>query len=218
MQLIVDAVWQVMSDKYDKNLANKVIDNSLKDFDSILADIPYIGGGDNQLTSNLYQSVFALNFYRHMQREGKTILDTGEMLYLGTERMMSGSLLNGVMGVMSNSELAYKQMKEEASISQERKYPDDWVFDFVSGKGKDFDYGIDYTECGICKYYKTQKAEELIPYMCALDFPISRAVNSGLIRTETLGHGGKRCDFRYKQGRTCQMEWVPEFLKQEGVK
>lgn len=215
LRAFTDALWLVTSEKYDKATADSLVDGAEADFEAMLAEIPYIGGDDNSLTENLYMSVWGLAFYRRMQSDGKTVEETGELFYRGTDRMISGSIIAGMSGRSGGSDLATAEWKKAARKSQEHEYPDDWVFEFIPGKGSDFDYGIDYTECGICKYYKAHKAEELIPYMCILDFPMSRATATGLVRTQTLGEGGTKCNFRYKQGRPIQMEWVPDFLKKE---
>jgi hypothetical protein len=88
------------------------------------------------------------------------------------------------------------------------------VLTFVEGDGKSFDFGVDYTECGIVKYYRAQNADELAPYLCLGDFPLSQVLGTGLVRTTTLARGGPWCDFRFKNGRPIQMEWTPDFLKE----
>ena len=92
-------------------------------------------------------------------------------------------------------------MRREAELSQRRRYPGDWLYTFVEGDGKTFDYGVNYTECGICKFFKAQGVEGLIPYICLVDYPTSRALGTGLEREEAIGLGDKRCTFRYKRGR-----------------
>ena len=49
-----------------------------------------------------------------------------------------------------------------------------------------------------------QKFLIFVPYICALDFPISKTFNRGLIRTKTLAEGADICDFRYKKGRKTE--------------
>ena len=92
-------------------------------------------------------------------------------------------------------------MRKAASKSQERAHPADWVFSFVEGDGEEFDWGIDFTECRIVKFFRAQGAGELAPYLCLGDFPISDAFGTGLIRNTTIAEGGDRCDFRFKRGR-----------------
>lgn len=54
---------------------------------------------------------------------------------------------------------------------------------------------------------------ELARYMCPGNFPMSRAIGSGLVRTTTPGSGSTHCDFHFKARRPIQMEWTPDFLK-----
>ena len=83
--------------------------------------------------------------------------------------------------------------------SQKREYPGAWVYTVLEGDGKEFDWGIDQVECGICKFFADQDAQEFVPYMCALDFIASDYFGWGLVRTTTLAEGGERCDFRFKR-------------------
>ena len=93
------------------------------------------------------------------------------------------------------------KLKKQALASQERLYPDDWVWSFVQGDGEKFDWGPDNTECAVVKFFHAQGADELVPYMCRLDFAMSKAMGMGLVRTTTLAEGGTKCDFRFKRGR-----------------
>jgi hypothetical protein len=92
-------------------------------------------------------------------------------------------------------------MERGATESQKRLYPENSLWRFVQGEGKEFDFGMDMTECAICKFFHAQGADELTPYMCLTDFAVSKALGMGLIRTTTLAEGGVKCDFRYKRGR-----------------
>ncbi|MGZ7135813.1 MAG: L-2-amino-thiazoline-4-carboxylic acid hydrolase, partial [Methanobacterium sp.] len=69
----------------------------------------------------------------------------------------------------------------------------------------DFDYGLDFTECGIQKFFHKYDADEFTPYLCAMDIIMSDIANAGLHRTETLAEGGNKCNFRYKKGRETKV-------------
>ena len=84
------------------------------------------------------------------------------------------------------------------------------MYEVVEGDGHDFEFGVDYTECGIVKYLAREGAPELAPYLCWLDYPQFAAMRLRLDRTETLAQGGQRCDFRVSRGQPVQVE--PEFL------
>jgi hypothetical protein len=210
---LIGYVQKTMLQSYDETQVNNIVEETLKQTEELLPDLPYIGGFANDLTQVLYQSAVALAFYRVMKSAGQSINEVGRIMYLSIEAQVTSAPLMSMAGRVANSKLVQDQSRGEALESQKRKYPGDWVFNFVEGNGVDFDYGIDYTECGLCKYYRAQDAMELAPYLCLGDFPISKAMNSGLVRTSTLAHGADRCDFRWKTGRPIQMEWVPDFLK-----
>jgi hypothetical protein len=112
------------------------------------------------------------------------------------------------------SQRRVNQRRQAAVISQERHYPDDWIFDIVEADGKNFQFGVDYTECGIVKYLTKQNAIELAPYLCWLDFPMCAAMRVKLVRTETIAQGGEKCNFRFARGPAAQVK--PDFLKRIG--
>ncbi|MBN2002462.1 MAG: L-2-amino-thiazoline-4-carboxylic acid hydrolase [Anaerolineae bacterium] len=169
----------------------------------LILQLPYIGGDANDLTANLVQSAGALAFYWAMRDYGYDVATTGDILYKGYDAYADATpvLATGFMSILQVSGLAALSAEKDAPVSQQQQYPEDWVFTFVDGEGQDFDWGVDYTECGICKFFHAQGADEFTPYLCRLDYPMSRVFNMGLQRTETLAGGGTRCDFRYKYGR-----------------
>lgn len=207
-----NAVRPLLAAKWDDPTADAVVEAALRRFEVLLPGLPYIGGTDNDLTANLVSAALGLALYFEMKDRGAAVEDTGRVLFQAAATMFGSDPMSGVMGQLSNSALAQDKIKKEAEASQKKTYPEDWVFSFVEG-GADFDFGIDYTECGICKYFKAQGAQELTPYMCLLDVPISRAMNTGLVRTKTLARGDNCCDFRYRGGRDVQAEWDPGYVQ-----
>jgi len=207
-----DYTRQILINHYGKADAQTLYDSTLNQFSELLPDLPYIGGYANSLTSNLYMGAASLAFYQVMKPYGVPIEKIGEIIYQSVEKQFLADPLSGMDGRLSTSQTILDKFKEAAQNSQRRTYPGDWVFEFVPGDGISFDYGIDYLECGICKYFKSQGAEEFTPYLCLLDFPVSEVMNTGLVRTTTLARGGERCDFRYKMDRPIQPEWNPGFI------
>ncbi len=183
----------------------------------LIPQLPYIGGEANMLTSNLVQSAWGLALYRALQTRGADAKEVGRILYRAVENMMQAAMSSDPMTPESPEvvrDRLLNALKAQAEQSQRRRYPSDFVFSVVEGTGQDFDYGIDYTECGICKFFQAQQAGELTPYMCLLDFPMSEAMGDGLVRTMTLANGDPKCDFRYKQGRPTQPLLPTGFLSE----
>jgi hypothetical protein len=197
--------------------AAAILSESCEAYESLLPQTPYIGGESNMLTGTLYGAAIWLAFYRVMLAHGRSLDETGRIYYRSVEASAQGidpqDKKQAYRGIGKRAQEGYRRAAQQ---SQESKYPGDWKFAVVEGDGQTFDFGVDYTECGIVKFFAAQKAQELTPYICLGDFPISRAMRTGLVRTTTLARGGAVCDFRFKTGRPLQMEWTPEFLKGSG--
>ena len=80
----------------------------------------------------------------------------------------------------------------------EHKYKNDWVVDILE-KTDDYDFGMDYHECGVCKLCQDEGCPELAQYLCKLDFMTAEIMGIKLERTMTLAEGFDKCDFRYSK-------------------
>ncbi len=201
------------------DLADAVVKRAREELNGLFGQLPYIGGDKNELTGNLVQSAGALAFYRAMKERGRTVEEIGEVLYEGFSSYMARTpgWMVGIYTGLQSMGIRPGDLEAAAVTSQKQQYPEDWVFSYVKGDGTDFDWGVDYTECGVCKFFHAQGADELTPYLCVLDFPISKTFQMGLARTETLAMGGKRCDFRYKAGRETPAGWPPPLTVSEFI-
>ncbi|MDP4093082.1 MAG: L-2-amino-thiazoline-4-carboxylic acid hydrolase [Bacillota bacterium] len=180
-----------------------------EEFVRLLPQIPYIGGDDCILTENLEQSAVALAFYNVEKKHGKSVEEIGDIIddSLINSLKKESSLYKRFVGLLSNY-LGRGIIKKDAIDSQKREYPGGWVSTYIDGDGKSFDYGYDYSECGIVKFYKQQNASALMPYMCKVDFIYSDAYGQGLNRTETLADGCQKCNFRYKLVKNNKMDLI----------
>ena len=136
--------------------------------------------------------------YRSLQARGASVEEAARLIYLGTASFFDSVPTRWLMRWQGRRFFGRKrldQLRHAAAISQERRYPDDWVFEFVEGDGQDF-ARRDYTECGVVKYLAREGAPELAPYLCWIDYPQFAAMHLRLDRTETIAQGGQRCDFR----------------------
>jgi len=198
---------------YGMDVAKAVVKETLQRFEDLLPDIPYIGGDENILTENLYLSAAMLAMYRSLKARGKSVKETARLIYLGTSKFYSSfpfSLLLRWQGSGLFSQKRIDQRRRDAAISQQRQYPQDWVFEVVEGDGQSFEFGVEYTECGIVKYLTRQGAPELAPYLCWLDYPMCSAMCVKLVRTETIAQGCERCNFRFSRGPAVEVK--PDFV------
>jgi hypothetical protein len=198
---------------YGKAEGEAIARESMERFEALLPDIPYIGGDENPLTRNLYLTAAMLAMYRSVQARGASVDQAARLIYLGTASYFNSIPTRWLMrwqGRRLSNRTFQDRRRHAATISQQRRYPEDWVFEVVEGDGQGFAFGVDYTECGIVKYLAREGAPELAPYLCWIDYPQFAAMHLRLDRTETLAQGGKRCDFRMSRGQPVKVE--PEFL------
>jgi len=202
------------AERYGQAFADTLVRESLAEFETLIPELPYIGGKRNPLTGNLISSAGALAVYRVMQRHGKPIEETGELLYRLMETWIRRypRLVRRLMGRYYLSRLSQRQSKKRSALSQQRRYPADWVRVHFDGDGQTFEWGMDYLECGIVKFLRSQGADELAPYLCLLDYALFGALGIGLTRTQTLANGGKTCDFRFAWGDGTSSGWPPPWL------
>jgi len=196
-----ERVGVLIEEKYGKNFKEEVMSEIKEEYESIYGELPYIGGEENSLTSDLVGAAESLAFYLVLKRHGKPLKEIGEMAYNAEEQAFKDD--PEAVPPMNNPEF-FPYMKYAAEVSLKKRFPGDWVYEFIEGNDE-FDLGMDFTECGIQKLYHEYDADEFAPYLCAMDIPMSECGNLGLHRTQTLAEGCERCDFRYKGGRETKV-------------
>lgn len=193
-------------DRYGRELSDILLREARAKAEGLIPEIPYIGGDGNPMTRHLVNSTTSLALYKAMTARGKTARETGGVIYDAVVGVIQGLPFSPAEPPPADF---IQEKKAQAQESQERRYPRDWVWDFVEGDAA-FDYGYDFYECGVRKYYRAQGAEEFLPYFCLLDFVTIRRFGQVLVRTTTLATGGEKCDFRFRSA-SADDEWPPPF-------
>jgi hypothetical protein len=211
---LASAGREIMQERCGEALTETVMRESRSEFEGLIPSLPYIGGAHNPLTKNLIQAAVALAFYRAMQRHGKTLPETGELLYRITEAYANHYplLLRRLMGWYSISAFGRRRSRAMAARTHDRRYRGDWIRVHLDGDGKTFAWGADYLECGIVKFLHAQGADELAPYLCLTDYAVFGAMGIELKRTMTLAGGDPKCDFRLRLGAS-PCGWPPPWVK-----
>lgn len=128
---------------------------------------------------------------------------SAEENYLAIENGFKASLLVRLaMGAAGGSYLSPSKTESRlrnAAESHRIEGENNWVYDIVEPDGT-FEFGLDYTACGICRLCADEGCPELTPYLCRLDFPMAQMMGLRLARTKTIGGGDGVCDFRYSAG------------------
>jgi hypothetical protein len=208
---------KVLARRFGQSRAEVLLHYIRREYEALIPEVPTIGGEENLFTGWLAYGVYYLAVYRVLVSQDQSVEQVGCIIYETYEVMADRpQWLIGLVGSFRYNQGYIERLKSAAAASQERRYPGDWVCTFVAGDGETFDYGLDVTECGICKFYHAQGADELAPYMCLSDYIVSRAFGRGLVRYKTIAEGTEVCDFRYKQGRKTFVYplrdgWPPKF-------
>lgn len=192
-----------LTTRYGDDEKNRVLKEARQELDHLIPQLPDTGGWRNPHTQFIVASAFFLALYRVLTARGRSADEVGGLIFEAVEKMYKSRwgavirLFSPIQGKLFGNRAA----RRLAWVSQQRRDPQDFVCVFVEGDGKSFDFGFDYLECGICKFFHRQNAHEFARYMCRLDFPYAEAMGTKLIRTSTIAEGGEKCDFRYKRCR-----------------
>ncbi len=188
-------------DEYFGGEASALLAETRCEFENLIPQLPYIGGRQPFTEFIVFTAMF-LALHRVNKTHGRTVEQTGELMYeIGRVFLNSHpAFLRFMFGRMNFSRRYVDRLRKGAVESRERKYPEGYVINFIEGDGMNFDYGVDYIECGSCKFLAKQDALELAPYLCPVDILYSEALGWGLTRTMTLAEGAEKCDFRFKMG------------------
>lgn len=201
-------VKSILIENFSEAKVEEFIPKARNDFEMLLSQIPYVGGKSSRLTESLINSALLLPFLRFFEKEGLDFYEIGKLTYDLFEAFYK--FIPPTDDIFDEEYL--NQARENARISKLRKYPGNWVYDFVEGDAKTFTYGIDYFECGVYKFYKNQGAEHFMPIVCISDYAQAQAYGYGLKRTQTIGNGAPLCDFRYIKEGTTARAWPPDNL------
>lgn len=174
-----------------------------QEYESLIPQLPYIGGKRNPHTQLVIAAAMFLSLYKPLKAHGKPVEEIGSLVYEAVEAFYRSlpRFLPRLYGRLYFTRYTLRRARKRALGSQKRRYTGDWVFTVVEGDGEEFDWGVDYVECGICKFFHAQGADEFVPYMCQLDFLASDWFGWGLVRTMTIAQGAEKCDFRFRRGQ-----------------
>jgi hypothetical protein len=209
-------IWSpLVLTQYGEIQAYKILLETRHNFESLIPQIPYIGGDENNFTKNLVESVRYLALYQAMKNHGKTAEEAGKIIYDAYLIKVHKPQPAIPPAEWLTPEQIMERRKQGAERSQERRYPGDYVYTFIVGDDKEFDNGFDFTECASLKFYHAQGANELLPYYCYLDFLAGKVRGFGFSRTMTLHEGHGKCNHRFKVGGESKAGWPPPFLKRK---
>ncbi|RJP68056.1 MAG: hypothetical protein C4532_13545 [Candidatus Abyssobacteria bacterium SURF_17] len=203
---------QVLRRRYGKQRTDIWLKRARKLFKSLYPLIPDIGGRKNFLTINLELAAFFMPMVVILKEEHFSTKEIGEFIFDFADRTCNAAPLP--FRLIKRSSYFRKRTIEKwrlaAKESSLRKFPADWVFEFVEG-GEDYPFGYDIKECGIHKFWRSNGLEEFVPYLCLTDWAKWKSIGIPVERIKTITNGHEICDFRYcREKKECPSGWPPE--------
>ena len=188
----------LLNTRYD-NQGAQIAAEAHQEFEQLIPQIPYIGGKQNPLTDTLEQMTSLLALYRVLTDRGIAVEEIGKLVQeIATAQIERfPGLARQMIGRLHMTHFWRRRTQRLAAESQKRQYVDNFVYEVIEGSGEPFEWGVNYLECGVVKFFHQQAADEFTPYMCLIDNLMFPAMGVELQRSGTIANGCTHCDFRF---------------------
>ena len=178
-----------------------------QEYEKLIPEIPYIKGSRaRMLNSFLLITSQELAAYKAMKKHGKPPEEVWELCHEALRYRLAEipHWKQWSLRRFMFSRFVRKIMARRARQQQKIRFGD-FEIEYIMGEGDEFDFGVNYLQCGNLTFAKKHEGREFAPYICMSDIALSEAMGWGLIRTQTLADGCPNCDFRFKQGAATQI-------------
>ncbi|WP_163341116.1 L-2-amino-thiazoline-4-carboxylic acid hydrolase [Desulfopila sp. IMCC35008] len=193
--------------RYGEEFTNTLQKEVRQQYDDLIPEIPYIRGPRaRMLNTFLLISAQELAVYRAMAEHGKSPGEAWELCHKALRLRLSEipQWKRRIMRQFMFSRVVRRIMAKRFRKKQKTRFGD-FEIEYLIGEGDDFDFGVNYLQCGNYEFVKRHGGEEFAPYVCMSDIALGEAMGWGLRRTQTLADGCPHCDFRFKDGATTHI-------------
>jgi len=178
-----------------------------QEYEKLIPEIPYIKGSRARLLNSfLLITAQELAAYKAMKKHGKPPGEAWELCHEALRFRMAEipRWKRWLLRRFMFSRLVRKIVARRARQQQKVQFGD-FEIEYIMGEGDEFDFGVNYLQCGNYNFVKRNGGEAFAPYVCMSDIVLSEAMGWGLIRTQTLADGCPHCDFRFEKGAATQI-------------
>ena len=180
----------------------------MDEFQVVLRQMPYVGGSENRMSDFFMRLLGFQAIGRVLHRHGVPLpviaeieRETLKAQLLTTPEAQLLAAGRQFLSVENQAEIR-EQAATSKSEPHRKAFPGDFVYDFVEpGPGDDFEFGIDYTDCGFCKCAAKHGDKAILTAICGLDFDAYAVRGIKLVRTQTLAGGASHCNFRFSRAK-----------------
>ena len=185
----------------DAAFVDEVVAETRTGFNTIIPQLPYIGGRRNAFTIIIVVNGAIIALYRAMRHHGKSAVDTIRVLQ-GAFDSLFGLLPRFVwrgIGRLAFTRPFLSLLRKQAQLSQNRRYPHNFVYEILPGND-DYDFVMEFSECAVNKLYDAQAVPELKAFCNFADVTYARYMRLGMDVSDTIGLGCATCSFKVKRG------------------
>jgi len=193
--------------RYGEEFANTLQGEVRQEYEKLIPEIPYINGiRAKVLNIFLILAAQGLAVYKAMNKHGKPPAEIWELCHQ-VLRVRVAKIPQWKRRLLTH--LTFSGLLKKLMARRARQQPQvgfgDFEIEYLIGEGDDFDWGVNYLQCGVLRFMMKNGGEAFAPYICMSDIALSDAFGWGLTRTQTLADGCDYCDFRFKKGATTQI-------------
>jgi hypothetical protein len=202
MRQRLDLIDDLLLQRLGLNELAPVKEEVMGEFEVVLAQMPYVGGAESRMSDFFMRLLGFMAIGRVLHRRSVPKDVIAELELESFKRHMltvpEDQRLEAGRKFMSDANKAL--VREQAGRSDEQKYPGDFVYDYVEpGPNDTFEFGVNYRECGFCKFAGRHGDLDILPGICGLDFAAYDLRGIRLERTQTLAQGAPYCNFRFSR-------------------
>ncbi len=194
--------------RYGEEFAKILQSNVRQEYEKLIPEIPYIKGLRGKIFNNiLLITAQELATYKAMKQQGQSASEAWELCHQALRLRVAQIppwkrwLLRNLMFSSLMKKIVARRAKQQQKVRS-----GDFEVEYLTGRGDDFDIGVNYLKCGNYNFAMEHGGEEFAPFICMSDIALSDALGWGLMRTQTLADGCDYCDFRFKKGAATQID------------
>lgn len=193
-------------EKYGIEFYNKFKYKVGKELSEIIPDVPEIG--DSIFKSSYMMAIIYIAWYKTLKEMNLSIEKIKIIIWAATENSLK-KIPKIFIPIAKKIYLnpIIRKAESHTKKSKEDNLPVyDWKVEYKKVDNNCFYLNI--YECGIKKLCKKFDVEDLLLILCRMDYLTSHYLNSGFVRTKTLGDGNEVCNNKFFIIGEC--EWAPD--------
>lgn len=193
-----------LEQRYGREEAHEITARAREEFRELIPRIPYIGGNDNVFTPVMIINGWIVATHRVMARRGYAAEDVVRIAYEASDDYFRAfpPIVDKAIKVLATTRPVLGHLRKQAARSQERRYPEDFVYTCSVHKRKgEVELQLEFVECAVQKYYDAEGVPELKPFCNFFDPIYSRYFGLGVAAEHTIGLGCDTCKLNYNNRR-----------------